>query len=63
MMSELLSFEERSRIRNLPQFWFPGAVNSAQTLYTIFHGTNLYTYTHLHNLSSALAFHKNRQTG
>lgn len=62
MMSELLSFEERSQIRVLPQFWFPGALNSAQTLYTIFHGTNLYTYV-LHNLSSALAFHKNRQTG
>ena len=62
MMSELLSFEERSQIRNLPQFCFPGAVNSAQTMYTIFCGTNLYPYI-LHNLSSAIACHKNRQTG
>lgn len=62
MMSELLSFEGMSQIRNRPQFWFPGAVKSAQALYTIFNGTNLYTYI-LHNLSSTLAFCKKRQTG
>lgn len=62
MMSELLSFEERSQIGDLPQFWFPGAVKSAQILYTIFHGTDLCSYI-LHRFSSTLAFHKNRQTG
>lgn len=41
---------------------FSGVVNSSQILYTIFQRSNLYTYI-LHNISSALAFHKNRQIG
>lgn len=60
MLSELLSCNERFQAKNLSQFLFLGAVNSTQTLYTVFCGISLYI---LHNLSSALVIQKNRHTG